>query len=294
MLASFDWIRLCRSSSELLATLKLLEKEPDLFQHQEIGPPFSALDQPCGRCHIYPRGPARDPGDYCPTCWRIQSQSRRLHLRCRYLTTVLGTLRPLEEVRARKDFLADPRLEGRAVLEDDTFLVFMQRYALRPWLQELGLYHGARLNGLLQVLPITGASGGIDSGDVLARALHQRRRFPPQGLHVRFFPSPHFMFHSHVRDQQGLLTFTLGEFLSLLEMAAIFRTLLRPEVQEILQQILELRDPGELRFYWGRFLGMLTPEARDMLAAWGIRNWSQERVKFLYELTNYVAFYSTT
>ena len=76
-------------------------------------------------------------------------------------------------------------------------------------------------------------------------------------------------------------------------MASVFRTLLRPEAQQVLHALLTLEDSSEELFYWGRFLGYLSPEAKDMLSAWRIRGWPKNRIKLLYELVNYVAFYQS-
>ena len=76
-------------------------------------------------------------------------------------------------------------------------------------------------------------------------------------------------------------------------MAAIFRRLLYPEAQQALHDLLNLRDSSEEQFYWGRFLGYLNSEAKDMLSAWRIRQWPRDRIQLLYELVEYVAFYSS-
>jgi hypothetical protein len=110
-------------------------------------------------------------------------------------------------------------------------------------------------------------------------------------LRVRFYSAPHQILKPYTREQQGLLTFEVSEFLSLLEMAAVFRTILRPREQELLYQLVNLDDASEEQFYWGRFLGFLNQEARDMLNAWRIRQWSKNRIRLLYELVDYVAFY---
>ena len=78
--------------------------------------------------------------------------------------------------------------------------------------------------------------------------------------------------------------------MSLLEMASVFRSVLSPTTQQILYGLLNLKDAKEEGFYWGRFLGMLTPQEKDMLNAWKIRQWPRQRVKLLYELTKYVDF----
>ena len=56
---------------------------------------------------------------------------------------------------------------------------------------------------------------------------------------------------------------------------------------------MHLEDPAEKQFYWGRFLGYLHQEAKDMLTAWGIRHWPEHRVNLLYELIEYVVFEQT-
>jgi len=130
-------------------------------------------------------------------------------------------------------------------------------------------------------------------GDILCRAIHHEARFPIDQLRVRFYSAPYQILRPQTRDQQGLLTFEISEFLSLLEMAAVFRTLLRPEEQESFYELVNLKDASEEQFYWGRFMGFLNQEAKDMLSAWRIRQWPKSRIELLYELVNYVAFYQT-
>jgi hypothetical protein len=52
-------------------------------------------------------------------------------------------------------------------------------------------------------------------------------------------------------------------------------------------------NTSEAQFYWGRFLGALNQEARDMLNAWKIRQWSKSRIDLLYELVENVGFYKS-
>ena len=51
-----------------------------------------------------------------------------------------------------------------------------------------------------------------------------------------------------------------------------------------------LKDHKEKGFYWGRLMGMLSLEARDMLAAWKFKQWPENRVRLLYELVAHVPF----
>lgn len=296
MLNSFDWLRRSRTGAELLATLEYLKTKPDLFPTgpagEEIGPPHSALDGPCQRCWVYPRSssPRRN---YCPSCQAVLSKARKLNKHSRQSIVIWGFVNHLpKQLWAGEGFYADHTL-GDYVHDGHRFLLLMRRRELKTWLQELVIYHGADLKGLIQIFPTTGARQGASMGDILCRAVHHETRFSMDQLRVRFFSAPHQLLKPHTRDRQGLLTFEVSEFLSLLEMAAVFRTMLRPEEQDSLYELMNLEDTGEEQFYWGRFMGLLNQETKDMLSAWRIRQWPTHRIELLYELIEYVAFYQT-
>jgi hypothetical protein len=204
-----------------------------------------------------------------------------------------GLVNRLSKLLRMGEGFSDHHVLGAYVHDENHFLLMMPRRELKPWLQELVIYHGADLKGLIQILPTTGAGKGVNMGDVLCRAAYHEARFPMDQLRVRFFSAPHQILIPHARDKQGLLTFEVSEFLSVLEMAAVFRTILYPKEQEALYELLNLEDTSEEQFYWGRFMGFLTQEAKDMLNAWRIRQWPKNRIELLYELVNYVAFYQT-
>ena len=293
MLSSFDWLRRSQSGAELLATLEYLTSRPDLFPPgDEIGPPFSALDGPCQRCWVYPRTPSSRQS-YCPSCQAIVTRAGRLGGISRQSIVIWGLVNRLSKLLRMGEGFSDHHVLGAYVHDENHFLLMMPRHELKPWLQELVIYHGADLKGLIQILPTTGAGKGVSMRDILCRAVYHEARFPMDQLRVRFFSAPHQILMPHTRDKQGLLTFEVSEFLSVLEMAAVFRTILRPQEQASLYELLNLEDTSEEQFYWGRFLGFLTQEAKDMLSAWRIRQWPKDRIKLLYELVNYVAFYQT-
>ncbi len=293
MLSSFDWLRRSRSGAELLATLEYLTTKPDLFSRgEEIGPPFSALNGPCQRCWVYPRLPSPQQS-YCPSCQAILTRAGKLGYISRQSIVLWGFVNRLSKLLQRGEGFDDYHVLGAYVHDENHFLLMMPRRELKPWLQELVIYHGPDLKGLLQISPTTGAGRGVDMGEVLCRAVHHEARFPMDQLRVRFYAAPHQILKPYTREQQGLLTFEVSEFLSVLEMAAVFRTILRPREQELLYQLVNLEDASEEQFYWGRFLGFLNQEARDMLNAWRIRQWSRNRIRLLYELVDYVAFYQT-
>ena len=293
MLSSFDWLRRSRTGAELLATLEYLTDKPDLFPGgEEIGPPHSALDGPCQRCWVYSR--LSSPWqNYCQSCQAILDRAGRLGHISRQSIVIWSLVNRLSKQLQMGEGFSDHHIFGAYAHDENHFLLMMPQRELKAWLQELVIYHGSDLKGLVQILPTTGARKGMGMGDILCRAVYHEARFPMDQLRVRFYSAPYQILQPHTRDQRGLLTFEVSEFLSLLEMAAVFRTMLRPEEQASLYELLNLEDTSEEQFYWGRFMGHLGQEAKDMLSAWRIRQWPRNRVKLLYELVDYVAFYQT-
>lgn len=301
MLKPFDWLRRCQTGAELLATLQALEATSDLFQPEEIGPPPSALDGPCQRCWIYPRRPGQPasdgglpaelveaPGRYCQTCQTVLDAAWPLNSLSRNAAVVWGMVNQLpRQLREREGFYREHLLSAH-LHDEHHFLLMLYKRHLRDWLQELVLYHGADLIGLIQIFPTTGGRTGESMGDLLTRVASQDVHAAPDQLRVRFYAAPYQVTAPHLRDRQGILSFEVAEFLRLLEMAGVFRVLLRPAEQEALRELLTLEDAKEESFYWGRFLGQLSPEAKDMLSAWRLRAWPRERLQLLYELTNYI------
>lgn len=293
MLNSFDWVRRSRTGAELLATLQCLEEEPGLLlDEQEIGPPHSALHGPCQRCWIYPRKPSREQKAlYCQACQAILDRARTLGPLSRQSVVVWGFVNRLP--RQLQEGFRDSRIVGIFIHDDRHFLVMLPRKELKPFIQELVLYHGPDLKGLLQIVPTVGTHGDVGMADALCRLVHHEVNFSMDRLRVRFYSAPYQVTIPHVRDRQGILTFDVTEFLSALEMAAVFRTVMRPEEQTVLYELLKIDRPDEAAFYWGRLMGFLSQEAKDMLSAWNVRHWSRGQVRLLYELIEYVAFYQS-
>ncbi len=294
MLNRFDWLRLSRSGTELLATLGFHMEGADLFPESgdEIGPPVTAFTRPCGRCRIYPGDPEMGI-HYCRTCLPVLARAKTLQPVSRRAVLVWGYVNRLPAgLREWEGFYAE-NLIGRYVQDNHHFLLALERFHLKNWLQELLLYHGSDLKGLLQIFPPVGKvtdRQGVPMGDILCRVISNDARFPMDRLRVRFFSSPFQSLSPHVREKKSLLTMDVAEFMKWLEMAGLFRTMLRPEQQNVLQDLLRISNPREERFYWGRFIGFVSPEAKDMLNAWKIRQWSKNEIRFLYELLPYARF----
>lgn len=288
MLTSFDWLRRSRSGAELLATLKCLTNDSDPLTG-ELGPPHSALGGPCRRCWVYARQPNQF---YCPFCRAILTKAGKLGNTSRQTVLAWGYVNQLpRQLQPLEGFYAQHAL-GIYVRDERRFLLALYRQELKTWLQELILYHGTDLRGLIQIFPTMGQGAELGMADVLDRVIQREANFSADRLRVQFYAAPYQVVKVSLREQQDRLTFEVDEFLRLLELAAVFRTVLRPEEQQALYKLLKLNDPAEELFYWGRFLGYLSQEAKDMLNAWKIRQWSDSQVELLYELVEYVEFYS--
>ncbi len=305
MYKPWDWLRASRTGAELLATLLYFETHSDTSASPvaegdvpgsvstvRLGPPPSALEGPCWRCWVYPREVTLPEARYCSTCHTIVEDALRLRVVTPQCVVVWGWVNQLPHALRARVPLPDTYFVARYVHDEQHFLVLLRHRDLQPWLQELVLYHGDTLKGLLQICPTT---GGRDThmGEVLCRMVHNEARFPADRLRIRFFAAPHYVFDPQVYDRMGILTFDVAEFMRMLDMAVVFRSLLKPDEQKILRDLLHQSDPKAESFYWGRFLGSLSSQAREMLNAWKIRQWSRPQIDLLYELTDYVGFYQT-
>lgn len=289
MLSSFDWIRRSRTGTELLATLRYLAEEKNLSSKEEkIGPPFSALAGLCHRCWIYPCISRR--ASYCKTCGTIRRIGAATCEVSPRSILIWGLVNQIP-----RHFLIEKEreknLRWKIYLHDQNrFLRVLPRLRIKEWLQDLVIRCGPDLTGLLQIFPTTGAGVDTSMGDVLCRVILHEANFPMDRLRIRFYSHPHQVLKPHLREQEGLLTFEVAEFLQFLEMAEVFRALLRPEEQKEISELLARGDESGQQFYWGRLLGRLDKQAKDMLTAWGIRHWPWNKIHLLYELIDYVAF----
>lgn len=303
MLDVFDWLCRCQTGVELLAALRYFEKGPDLPGGEAFGPPHAALGGPCQRCWIYPRAPRRvreasnraSLGLYCEVCQAILDGVWQMRHPARHAVIVWGAVNRLpQHLETRQGFYQEGLLSAY-IRDEHHFLLMLFKRQLRDWLQELVLYHGADLTGLIQIFPPSGRASQDSMGDVLASVISQEIHSVPDQLRVRFYAAPYQVLAPHLRERQRILTFEVAEFMRLLDAAAVFRVILPPDQQQAVHEILTLEDAKEAGFYWGRFIGQIGQEARDMLEAWRIRAWPKERVQLLYELLhyNYVDFSQT-
>jgi hypothetical protein len=292
MLSLYDWIRLSRTGSELLATLKCISEEP-VFSC-EIGSPYSALNSPCRRCGIYSCIISdQEYCAYCSFCKSVIDKAMGLGNISRNAIVIWAFINKLpiqflSEQNSSIGGFRNSRLHGAYIHDKNHFLLMMHRKELKPWLQELVLYNGSNLKGMIQIFPTIGARKDNGMGDILCRAIHHEANYPMDRLRVRFFSNPIQLLMPHILDQQGILTFEVSEFLNLLELVTVFRVILKPEEQKMLHEILTINDTVEEQFYWGRFQGILNQEAKDMLNLWKLRNWSKNKIKLLYKLIDYV------
>jgi len=288
MLTKFDWFRRCRTGTELLATLKYFSNNPNFdLTKLNFGAPFSATGKLCQRCRIYaPVRTSRKYHRFCFLCNEILTLKNRVKSQSHNAVIVWGYVnqisRRLQEKNPSNFFY------GIYLHENQRFLAAMHRQHLREWLQDLVLYSGTKLKGLIQIFSSLGIHRNLNMGDYLSWAVHHEANLSMNELWIRFYTEPHQIINPKIRDQLGLLTYNISEFISMLEMVEVFRAKLRPDEQEQLYELLLLENPTEEHFFWGRFLGELSQGAKDMLSAWNIRKWEKKQVNFFYNLIKYV------
>lgn len=290
MLNCFDWIRRTRSGAELLSTLKLISEEADLFsQKMEISSPCSALNSPCQRCWIFPR--LKEDDDYCEICSAIISGVKGFGKISHHSAVIWAYTNRLPKQIKDSKWLNQNSIFALYNHDNNRFLLILHRRGLKDWLQELILYDGADLRGLIQIFPTVGPSSDFGMGEILCRAIHHEATFPMDQLRIRFYSVAYSILRSQLLDHKGVSTFEITDFLNMMSTAVVFRALLRPDEQKALYDLLNINRTTEQKFHWGRFQGNLNKDARDMLNAWKIMRWPKDKVNLLYQLIDYVELY---
>ncbi len=286
MLSKFDFLRRCRNGAEFLATLHYFSEHPEIdFSKLEMGSPLSAIGPLCHRCKVY--APIRGHR-FCRICEQILKRRIKLARRSETAIVVWGYVNRIS--RRLRESKPTRLVYGIYIHDDQHFLAMMHRQYLKEWLQDLVIYSGLDFKGLLQILPSLGEFRDMKIGDYLCWAIHHETTFPMDQLRVRFFTRPYQLVNPKKREKEGLLTFHITDFINMLEMVEVFRAYLFPQQQRDLLALLNLKDPKEEQFYWGRFLGQISQEAKDMLDAWQVRQWTKQQTQFFYHLINYVYF----
>jgi len=288
MLSKFDWLSRCRSGTELLATLKFFSEDPEFdLSRLEPGGPISAIGDLCQRCRVYAPVKARKRYTrYCQFCEKIIQLKGKAASKSAYAVVLWGHVNLIS--RRLRESKPSKSLFGIYIHDDQHVLIMMHRQYLKQWLQDLVIYSGLSLRGLLQIFPSIGEYRNLHIGDYLTWAIHHEATFLMDQLRVRFYTNPHQIINPKSREREGLLTYNISDFISMLDMAEVFRANLYPQQQKELLELLNLNDPKEEQFYWGRFLGQLSQETKDMLSAWKVRQWTKSQIEFFYQLIKYV------
>jgi hypothetical protein len=295
MLTAFDWLRRSRSGAELLSMLAMLSEDPSCFERLQLlagfdkfGPAPYALAAPCARCGLYPRVPS---SIFCPTCRVIRDGTRSSGQIVHDVLVVWGYVNqlPFRLLEAKPN--ANVEIVNSFIHDERHFLLLLRRRNLLPWLQELALYYGTDLRGHLQLMPTWGGKDGIGMGDLLCQMIRHENYYALDRLRLRFYMRHYQVLRPHEFDREGSLTYEIAKFVRLLEMAVIFRSILLPQEQKVLYDLLLNADENSDSFYWGRLMGFLSQRGRDLLDSWEVRRWKTRQVKYFYELTNYVDYY---
>lgn len=285
MLDAFDWLRRSENGAELIATIGALKPGAGLFLDEpKMGLPVHGIDGPCKRCWIFPRLPGLS---YCEVCHTIQTESRRLGSISRECLLIWGHVNFLPDSVKGVDDQNKTDVLAIFVQDENHFLTVIRGHGLNGWLREIILHHGSDLKGLFTIFPTTGKKQTFTMGDILCRVIHHDSRFPMDQLRIRFFSKPGQLKAPHLRENEGILTFEAAVFLGILEMAVAFRSRLNTKELEMVRGMIGLKDNNERAFYWGRMIGVLSIETRNMLSDWNFRQWPENKMKLLCDLAAY-------
>jgi hypothetical protein len=293
MLTFFDWLRQCRTGGELLALLSGAVAEERLpgGRKYEPPPPETLFRTPCRRCGFFSAVPGSAPPD-CPTCEEIRRTGKRMDRTAGFSRILWGHVNRIPRMIAG-DGHASPELLGRYIHDDHHFLAMFSGKGTLPFFRRMLMYDGHDLKGFLQIFPAVSAGHRNRMMDLLIRACHYDAVYPMDALRVRCFTRAHQVFHpGRYETPENRITCEASEFMSLLEMARIFRNLLTPVEQKMLGEYADApedRGAGDA-FLWGRMMGALSPAARDMLVAWDFRNWPAERARYFFDMFAYVDY----
>ncbi|MBF0449866.1 MAG: hypothetical protein HQK75_04125 [Candidatus Magnetomorum sp.] len=283
---AFDWLRICKTGGELLSTLDLLSDEPDLpsiiAKEDRLGVPQTAFDGSCLRCRYYTR---LTNTHYCYFCNHVMTRESIIRPFARHSVILWGFVNhsPIKMPQTKFDIFYN-------ILDEKHFICCTNRWHLKSFLQEIGLSQGPDWLGLIQIFPVFAGGETTTMSDILCSAVHEEKNIMLNQLYIQFYATPYQLFTKKDRDREGKLTFTMSEFIGYLEMAEIFKRGLYLEEQDRLLEVLNLKDPTEKQFYWGRFIGQIRSEARDFLDSWNMRLWVPEQVSLFYELLDFAKF----
>lgn len=292
MLTELDWILLSRNGYELFATLKYLTEKPDLPGRSEaLGPPHSATANLCRRCWTYADLNRSKSKPYCPICRWIITYANRYGVLVKDSIAVWGSVdsMPRDLLHQTGMYLASSM--GAYVFDDQRFLLLMPQRKLKHWIEQILIYHPT-MTGHILIFPAR-ANRYINTGDSIARILYNTPDYPTDRLWVKFYSHSFQIFLSDHAKKATLQAYDIATFKGFLETAVVLRSLLLPQAQDALYDWLCLKKPNEERFYWGRFLNQLKPEAIDMLGSWHIQNWPKSYLTMIYHLMKYVEYRST-
>jgi len=283
---AYDWLQICPSGSELMATLDLIADEPDLpeivAKEDCLGIPQTAFDGPCLRCRYF----SRLPNDhFCYFCNHVMVREPIIRSLARHSVVLwcFVNFPPKKIPKSNYEVFYH-------IVDDNRFICCTNRWNLKSLLQEIMLVQGPDWLGVLQIFPTFQGGETMTMSDMLCSAIFDEKTLIQDRLYIKFYSSPFQFVHKKEREREGKLIFEATDFIGYLEMAEIFKRGLYLEEQDRLRQVLDIDDPSEKQFYWGRFLAQVRPEARDFLDSWNLRNWTPPQVSLFYELLEFAKF----
>ncbi|MBF0121005.1 MAG: hypothetical protein HQK79_19420 [Desulfobacterales bacterium] len=225
MLNTFDFIRIAKSGSELIATIQYLTEKSYILFTNELGPPLSGVVWPCQRCWFYSCLPSYGERhcEACSSILKLESESRKL-IRSTFVLWGFVNKIPFPLTPGQKFLDITPT--ASYVFDEHHFIIILNRSEIKKCLKEIVNIHKLDLVGLIQIFPVKGSSLKGTMADILSHVTYQENRFPMDYLRIRFFSKPYHIFEAREKDKDKILTFEISEFLKILDLPSIFRPLL--------------------------------------------------------------------
>lgn len=284
MLALFDYICRCKTGSELYGALKIKNQIKQHLDDQNIGVPCTAVYGPCQRCWIYDCNVGEE---YCPLCNSILEHSQGHNLVFQDITLIWYDF-DLFPTSIEK-ILPEDHI-GFIPLNYRSGLIMCMRSSIQNWLRSLTLKYGSLIKGLLQIFPTMGQGNIVGMGDILSTAKSQSKSLQFNNLWVRFYPEAWQLLDTKRREELGILTFEISDFISLIEKSKIYKEVIPNRFRNDIFELITKQDIDSESYYWGKLKRSLNKKAIDLIDSWKLKNWDKNKVELLYELSNYTTY----
>ena len=185
-----------------------------------------------------------------------------------------------------EDFLPK-NVIGHIDLDYRSGLIMCYRKDIQSWLQDLVLFYGESLKGMLEIFPTMGQGSIIGMGDILSTAKHEASSLSYNKMWIRFYPESWQLLETKKRHDNGILTFSLSEFIAFIEKANVFKEIIPYRFRSDIYDLIVNSNIKSESYYWGKLKRSLNKKSIDLIDSWQLKAWNKEQLEILYELSNY-------